>query len=576
MFSDRIKKYRNMKILKYILGLVLSIAIFVSCDDYEYEPISEFSDAVFYTSYGATLTKAAGVGEWESFMDVSQGAIYHTWSIDSGNYFLEGTISNKETDLEQYIVNPGDTVSDEKTIHVYFQKGDTLAKIRLFNVYEDSVGFRDVLRDENGLAIWDGDYEPATYAAEYQESGQWAGKWVFDYNIVIDVYDTIVTDMVVRQDGAVIDHTVADTIDIMVGDVLQFQDLSAEIENTSRPDSRTWQLRTIPENPEDDYDVATSSTQEIADISFKMMGDFNMALISKRASSDKIPGDSEEYIMPLIIRVNQSDQPFVQQGTIREQEDGTLLVPFNAVFASDFNSSDKDHFTVYVEGYDPISVTSISIPEGNMDYLQLSLASKLYPDDVATLEYTGTEETSGLLSQDLRPLQQFSTNIRVYDPNLLDYDAAGFEDVLGDVWIESAQGTGTTVEYSTNHPASGNSCLLMQCIDSESDKGPRVKSNANILFNLVKDVTYTVRLKRYVVEMTESGTIAAKEKMWFGSTQLSFSNKFSDFAYNEWIEFEFEFIPEEDMIGAYWDIQINPGLSEVYYDDLYVAEKIER
>ncbi|WP_068472150.1 hypothetical protein [Saccharicrinis aurantiacus] len=565
-----------MKSIYYILGLLFSIAIFVGCDDYEYEPISEFSDAVFYTSYGSTLSKAAGVGEWESFMDVSQGAIYHTWSIDSGNYFLEGTISNKETDLEQYIVNPGGTQSDEKTINIYFQKGDTLTKIRLFNVYEDSVGFRDVLRDENGLAIWDGDYVPAVHAAEYQETGQWAGKWVFDYNIVIDVYDTIVTDMVVRQDGVVIDHTVADTIDIMVGDVLQFQDLSAEIENTSRPDSRTWQIRTIPENPEDDYDVSTSSTQEIADITFKMLGDFNMALISKRASSDKIPGDSEEYIMPLIIRVNQSDQPFVQQGTIREQEDGTLMVPFNAVFAADFNSSDKDHFTIYVEGYDPISITSISIPEDKLDYLQLTLASKLYPEDVATLEYTGTEETSSLISQDLRPLQPFLTNIKLYDPNLLDYDAAGFEDALGDVWIEKVQGTGTSVEYSTNHPASGNSCLKMQCTDSETDKGPRVRSNANVLFNLDKDVTYTVRLKRYVTNITEGGTIAAKEKIWFGSTQLSFSNSFADFAYNEWVEFEFEFVPEEDMVGAYWDIQINPGLSEVYYDDLYVAVKTER
>jgi len=570
-----------MKIFKYIIGLMLSLAMFVSCQDDEYEPLSEFSDAVFYTSYGSTQSKAASVGDWESFMDNSQGAIYHSWTINEGNHYMEGSVPNNTENPEDYVKNPGKTVTNDINAAVLFLKGDTATKISLFNVFEDSVGYRGLEQIESSSV-------PKIYAAEYQDSGKWAGKWVFEYDIFVDVYDTIITDMVMRQNGEVIPHDVeGDTVTIKVGEALEFEDLSAEIENTSRPDSRTWQVRTIPEEGED-YQNVTSSTAQIANINFKMMGVFNVALIAKRTSTDKIPGDSEEYVMETVVQVLQSDEPFVQKGAINQLEDGTLQVPCSAVFNENFSASVKDHFEVLIEGQASLSISKVELQENNLDKLILSLSDKLYPGDVATLVYSGTKETSDLQSQDERPLEAFTSSINLFDPNLVNLKAASFDDNLGEYWVAGTGGDDLPVEYSSDQAYGGSGHSMKVQVTTYAEDGAsrgRFQGNAGELLNLTPGV-YTVKYKRYVESAGLNMSSPADKIFLKGPSSLLINKDITvdgvnyqswDSAFRDmWEELEYDINIESEMVGAYLYFQVNPGDFTVYYDDIYISPKIER
>ncbi|WP_066631396.1 hypothetical protein [Labilibacter marinus] len=570
-----------MKTFKYLIGMFILASVFFACED-EYEPVSDFADAGFYTSYGSQVGRSAVVGDYAAFMDISQGAIYHHWAVDSGNYFLEGPIPRGVEDFTSYIMNEGDTSIHDINANILFAKGDTAFQVRLFNVFEDSVAWRGV--DET--TGWP--YEAKNHSAVYHEDGEWAGKWVFEYNILVDVYDTIITDMELRNQGVVIDHTVeGDTVKIKAGEELQFADLSAELDNTSRPDGTTWRILNAPENSGEN-EVYTTSSKTIADITFKKMGNFYIELTAKREAQEGLVGDTETYLAPIVINVAQSDLPFEQQGQIRQNKDKTVNVIFNALIADVIHDDAKNLFTVNVEGNpDPIAVTKVERVENNQDNLLLTLAEEIYYGDVVTMTYT-KDETIGITSQDERALESFTdVKVFVYDPNMLDLTAASFEDALGDYWADQRKGTGT-VEYSTEQAATGNQSIK-GVNPGTSGNQMRFSSNADALLTIESGVTYTVKYKRFLTADTD---LAGGDKFYIGEggtlnvIQINNVDNLLDpgqkchlFTGNPteaWYEMEFEWTADKDYVGAFLTVQVNPKAGTFYYDDFYISPKVEK
>ena len=130
------------KLIKTMFSLSLLTLLFISCDDDEYVAPGSFTDLSITWTSGASSARESEVNRFFSFSDISAGAEYSEWRIPSNAFFLQGPIPNNLDNHDAYIVNPGDTVSSEKTVHVLWKKGDSLTEVKYYGIFNDSTSFR--------------------------------------------------------------------------------------------------------------------------------------------------------------------------------------------------------------------------------------------------------------------------------------------------------------------------------------------------------------------------------------------------------------------------------------------------
>ncbi|MCW2120739.1 carbohydrate binding domain-containing protein [Flavobacterium sp. 7A] len=549
-----------MKKIVNIVVPMLLVFFAIGCGNQDYIIPSSFSDAGFYSTYGKSEYKSAVVGSYSTFQDVSQGAIYHTWEIEEGNEFLKGPIPQNAKTYENLIETPGKTLTEDKTINVLFKKGNITSKVKMFDVFNEPVTFR------RGPAPSYANNPGGDVVAVLQTEGPWVGKYVLELDIIVDVFDTVVPDLSISQNGTALDYKQAGSfIDLKAGDKLDFKDLSALVPNTSRPTGRGWKITNI-----DTGVVIVSSTLEAPSIIFKKLGTFKATLTASRASSENIPGSTTLYEIPLQFRVGPSDQPFIQTGSIKTLLDGTIQVPLNADIEPGF-ADQKSFFTVKVNGT-TLPINTVVQNATNESTLDIKVSGKLYPADVVTISYAG----GGIKSSDDRNLTAFTDKpVNNYDPNLLGTDVGGFEDVFGNTWIANGNNTGT-ISYSTEQKLGGLTSLKAVATGSQRARFASSGAGVSKVFNLIGGTTYTVKYSRYV----KSGTVATGDKIYLITPQTQINSTTQSFDLvndiNQWKTYEFDFTPTDNLSGQSFYIQLNPGEAVVYYDNFYIAPKSVR
>ncbi|UZO82288.1 hypothetical protein NBT05_07375 [Aquimarina sp. ERC-38] len=282
-----------MKYIKNIIAVFLLIIVVIGCqEESTVARDNAFTALGFTTSFGAGVNKQTTVNQFESFMDLSSGATRHEWRIPEGAFFLRGPIPNQVKIFDPFIINPGTTVSTDRTVHVLFKDGSSSTKVTLYNEFADSLAFQ--------ARRWN----PAdsTVVDTLTRTIRMGDKWVYEYELNLDVYDTIVPEMRIRDiNGVNIDLQSTDVINLSQGDQLIFEDLRSP-SNNARPDLTTFRITS--RNPFEVVYDSEEMTSAIDTITFDAgVGEFTGLLISKRDPTDNLAGDTQRFEIPVIFNV---------------------------------------------------------------------------------------------------------------------------------------------------------------------------------------------------------------------------------------------------------------------------------
>jgi uncharacterized repeat protein (TIGR02059 family) len=413
------KNIKNLVKTLFLLPLVL----LTGCQDDEYVAPGSFTDLSITWSSGASGIRESEVNRFFTFSDLSAGAEQHQWSIPENAFFLNGPIPNNLDNHDAYIADPADAkVSTDITVHVLWKKGDSNTKVRYFGIFSEYTEF-----DFNR---WDADLaETITDTIKTQNID---GKWIADYEFIIDVYDTVVAKPEVRYlDGTILDYGNTESLNVKFGDTLVLEDLSAFVDdNNARPDYTRFRVHTLEENEEDwtyfatkskdpilregDYDIRITDT-----LIFGRLGDFGIRLLARRERTERVKASEDIFDISTIFKVVPLTEDLVQLGTVIERDDDRIDILISSPL-SDFEENPAGDFTVKIDGAS-VAVESVTksgqvISGKRYGRISLILETPLVPEDAAkvvTVSYSGTDIISG----DERVLQPFTDiSIDVYVP----------------------------------------------------------------------------------------------------------------------------------------------------------------
>lgn len=499
-----------MKSNSLIIFILTITAFFYSCEKMdEYIQPNVFSDAVVYTSQFQNEQYRIGINDFISFSDLSQNATSHTWKIPEGSFFIKGDISNSDTDLDKYII--GDqTESSEKTVHVLFKKGG-IYPVRLYNTFNDSVPFAEKVGD----------------------------IYVLDTTFMVDVYDTIVAQAMIRKDGVEIPFG-NDTIYLEAGSFLEFVDLST----VGRPNSRTWQI--IGESN------TITSTDSVAKIMFRKLGNYTVSFQSSRVGQN-MPGDWDDLQIPNPIKVIKSTQPFILYGNIYEEEDQSIKVPFTGEFEPFTNK--EEFFTVMVNGVE-FPILSVQPDQNDFSTLSIILKDRIYRSDSILISYSGGE----LISTDGRPAESFE-NVKVvmHDINMLSEAVYGFED--GGASWSYLEGT-AEYEFTTEKAYSGDYSLKIVVSNNDNVKVQCDKG----LFDLEEGKTYDIQYKTWI---DPSSTGSALNVWMLPTWNPQLLLWIPDIEKGKWVTVKHEYTAGPGRTDQF--LMVHPYENGTYYfDDFYL------
>ncbi|MDO6737225.1 hypothetical protein [Wenyingzhuangia sp. 2_MG-2023] len=537
---------------KIIILLVSLSTFFMGCNK-EYEAPLSFSDIGFMTGLGTEKTLQLGIYNYLTFADLSQGVVDHAWQIEEGNFFIKGPIDRKQTDFESLIINAGDTISNEDIVNVYFKKSG-LQKVRLYNVFNDSVTFRG----NNGLE----DY--------IMPSKKLGNKWVIDTTFVVKVYDTIVPDVMVKQADVEIDITSKDTVYVEAGDFLNFTDNTTQGE----PTTRNWYVRKVGTGES----IASSNDQEV-DIVMKKLGDF-VAGITISRSGENIPGDSESTQFAFPIKVIPSSKPFELIGVIRELEDETIQIPFNGEFVQFFNK--EAFFEVKVNDV-VTNISSVVVDADDATFINIKLDTPIFQDDEIKVTWL---DGSGIMSTDTRTPVTFTDEIvKSYVEEYLVSEGM-FEKSLGADWVKpfvNETVEGITEVLIVDAPVGNASTVTPtgQVINLALNRnGGTIATNvraetSNLEINLVAGREYTIEFK-YLVR-SGSPNILFRFDNKGGTNQITFNPGAGDPAnVDVWKEGQVKFIALTAHQGKFSILSAWSAYADFYIDDIVISSDESR
>ncbi|MDO6761289.1 SwmB domain-containing protein [Tamlana sp. 2_MG-2023] len=526
---------------KIYLGIILLFVALVGCQtDDAYDAPTELSDVGFYTSQGQALELQLNVFDFMTFSDLSQGATDHTWFFDTGISMLEGPIERNDTDYEARIIYPGARSSNEKTINLYFQESG-IKTVRLYNTFKDSVTFRG----NNGVD-------------DYYVGSEWIdNKWVIDTTFNVKVFDTIISEIIVKQNSQIVNHKSTDTIYVEAGELLEFTDITT----IGEPTGRTWNIFDL--DTETNY---TSSSDSIANIQFNKLGNFRGSISTNR-SGENIPADGDVYGIPAPIKVVASSKTFEINDDIYEMEDETIVIAYNGEFEPFTNQ--EQFFTVMVNGVQ-FPVASVEINGNDATKLNLTLADPIYRPDVITVSYTGTE----IKSTDTRTASMFSDVPVIMDAtNLVPENLATLEANDG-AWTNFWSNEGT-VSYSTEQAASGSYSLKLEIASGQAKAEADGTLDQALDFDGTK--TYTVTYKMFIADGA-TGTDGKAEIKLFLLTNWDWNSSDDNFLQpsGQWVTVSKDYNSTKPLSKFYLRILSNASKTTnatVYFDDFTIMEK---
>ncbi|WP_162555891.1 hypothetical protein [Reichenbachiella versicolor] len=496
-----------------ILVFALISGLFMACEKEAIEK-TEFSDVGWYTSHfrETHLRTLQARNSYETFVDLSQGAVDHYWMVDSGIFFMDGGLVRNQPNIEKFIKNTTDTVTSESTIITYFSYGGDTLKVRLFNTFKDSVTFRgspDKASDEVGLA--------GVVGSEWSDS---LGLWVIDQTFLVSVYDTLtplieVFDMtgdVVYQNLTDTIPNEIDTLKIKEGDFLTFRDHT----EWDRPDGRSLKVYDL----ETDEHVGNATGGGDAKFTFNQKAKYRMVFFASRkgksldADGVIVPGRTDSVSIPMIVDVDFSTEPFDLNNDAREFENDGVITITSTVDLKEFTGASG--FTMTINGTDATANILDVSSEGTNSILVTTDVDYDYLDEVV-LSYDGSSSIKN--SSEFRSLDPFSMDVAVYDENILaqagidwDFSNNGKGWLLDELFTARAQGQDVTVSVVDDPLGVKGKVLkitLPNIVQNDVAEAAKFKSiearlnsdNVNFpIAGMEKDANYTISIDYYVVD----------------------------------------------------------------------------
>ena len=363
------------------------MALLVGCqNDDEYEAPDTLSDVAWYTSIFPGLPfSVSAEKDVISFLDASQGALSHEWTIEEGNYFLKTGFKTND-DLQSFIDKDLGLSTTNKTAHVVFMK-EGISKVCLKNTFSEQV----TIQTEDGpiSAVQDGDV------------------WVFEKCFEVDVFakDIKPAFKVYQDDEEILsigpdteinnDQSTWPIVDVEVNKTLKFVDLS----EVGRPNDRIWRFSGVPQ-------TSTESTTEVAFLNFGTVTNVGSIRSSRIAP---LPTAFTLMQIPLKVRVVSSSEPFEILSEISENDAEKLMFQVSGVVDPSTLVGENVNFTVNVvnetSGFNKdINVQSVSVNSDDATFLELTMAEPLYNSDNVTISYNG----GNIKSTDNRTLNAFN------------------------------------------------------------------------------------------------------------------------------------------------------------------------
>lgn len=468
-------------IYKIIPIFILALLLFVSCDNEDVEALSDLSDATWTISEGRSnatvdsdIDYSKNVYEHISFIDLSQNALSHKWHINKENKYLKREFTSKDS-LPLFIDNTLDSISTKKAAHVMFLKPG-INEVTIVNTFKDSVNFRG----SNVISsIKKGDV--------YEITRTWK----------VDVYDVIKPAVIISdKNGTVIFNSTTDdipekeedwvSVDVEAGDFLKFEDITI----IGRPNGNNWRIGASSEK--------TAKGLRVKDFTFFKLGQgYSAGTLTTSREGDDVPNASTSFTIPVKVNVIQSSQPFVLANSgIKRISDNVIEVAVTGeVKTLDGQESD---FTVHVtNGSFDQDITVLKAEVSNLDKtkIHLTLESRLYNTDIATIDYKGNT----IFSLDERELEPFTTEpIKIVGDNILSEDHFGFESAGKEWFIQHKD----QWSYSSSIANSGSNSLKFETITANMGGNAKVQGTAATKLN-IPAATYTYSLKIYIDPNTD-------------------------------------------------------------------------
>ncbi|CAM3605070.1 hypothetical protein [Zobellia roscoffensis] len=375
-----------MKKIELLIGCFILLLSTACQDDDEYVAPDTLSDISWYTSIHPGGLYVKTTGQYISFMDTSQGALTHEWSIDEGTHFLKGQFSSNDS-LPLFIDPDVQKLSDKETVHVLFtEEGEK--RVCLKNTFSEKV----VFQSEEGPV------------ESVKEGDLWVFTRCFEVDVIQDklqpsfkVYKGEEEILSVSEDDMP-DLSNSETwpiIDVEVNTSLKFVDLTT----VGRPNARTWNISGTP----------GSSNDSIVEITFLKYGTLTNvgSLVSQRI--DPLPVGTTSKPIPLRVNVIASSAPYEILGNVMENEEELLSLQLTGGVMASSLAGENVNFTVHVSnsvsGFEQdIAVESLGVRSDDDTFLELRLAEPIYNTDKILVSYIG----GNIKSTDERILQPFT------------------------------------------------------------------------------------------------------------------------------------------------------------------------
>ncbi|WP_044211063.1 SwmB domain-containing protein [Flammeovirga sp. OC4] len=537
-----------MKTLQYILSALTLLLCLNACNNKDYDVPNEFSDAMWYTSKSNTNfnfadTMRVGLNSFIAFSDLSRGTVDHSWTIPTSAKFLEGEIENTVKDYTPYIVNDGETYSEEKSISVLFTEAsgkneageDSAFVVNLYNTFRDSVSFA-------GLDTMESVFEN--------------GLWTMNTDFYVKVYDTITVEIeIYKENGEKLENIMDSTVthDIEFGEKIRFVDVTTKGE----PDARLWKIGGVEFK---DQEVLYTTNA---------MGRLSVSITSKREDQN-LPNESKFLNLPSKINIVKSTKPFELSGEVVEMEDQTIKVAYNGLFETFTSAVGMDAFTVKVNGSDA-AISSVLRNEDNNAQIDIKLAETIYSNDVVTVTYTG-----GLEATDGRVSGGFTDEVVKMHQVIL--HAPHVPTMEGDMYTpEGTTESNANATYELRDAPDGSGEKVFYMVKTS---GPLQMNGKGSRFEMKKGKKYKISFNLWSEVNAKGFKIALFDHQWWTGVSIFNTNQFEGRQLNQWEHYEFVYDKtSDDQLASYFIIQLgNNGpyhlkdLSIEEYDDRPVVE----
>ncbi len=588
-----------MKKIVYNILLATSLLL-VSCEENELKlQANDFSDVSFICTQlvNQWSDNIIEVGTPISFMDLSQNAITHTWSIEEGSCFLRGEYSENDTTYDDYIIEGAGTATTDIIAYVLFNEPSNDVGVKLNNSFKHEVTYTAFPDDMSTTVTFPFEW---TIGSEYNSA---TGLWDFEAEYIFKVLDKVDASVQLYANDELIAEVAKgvsgdesemeswETVEITTDDVIK-----VVVDVYGEPDTINETYSSILK----DYETLTATSEVIStDPKITRLTSYYFPsaleafslgqIVLRRSSGDSstgitIPTGSATKILPLNINVSMGEKELEAVPTVTAFDQITFSA--NSTLST-LPSTIMSDITVVISNADKnitsesIEIKSVALNSSKTGFV-VTLDENIYVDDTITLTYSPIDKAiTDSYGRELA--EMVIEQPAFFDPVVTDPVNRGFEGTqtsdknITGWWIQHE----AYWSYSQEQQHTGNNSLKFYNDGSDTES----------------TTDWTCQSLTSESELSgDAGTYILKAWVWVGSdaqfvsdiifaitsptgTVSSTASTLFDATPEEWFEIEREYTVPTELVEASTKINIkmsNSNIGTLYVDDVSLEMKQTR